>query len=169
MALLYIKKRREPIDIKPERAYKIKQRWLGIDGVEKADPTDTLDVGEWAGEYSQIASIEIPKERFEKAQKNYVDPEEEQRKEELRLIAMPIEERAKILYMFEMRWFMRSGMSEKNAPPDVIEKAQKLALAYYKENPMQPYLPEHVLEPLLVARWGEKKKRGEGILGIGRN
>lgn len=159
MAFIFIKRRKEPIDISPERAYKIKCRWLGIDGVEKADPTDTVDIGSWAGEYSQILSIEIPKDRKPVDNVKFDTSDDTFKKEEMRLLAMPIEDRAKLLDMFEIRWFMRSGMTEKIVPQDVIEQAKALAYEYFKNNPLSAFVPLDVFEPLLAMRWGVKKGR----------
>lgn len=61
MALISIKGRKEPIEISNEIARKIKHRWCGDvnTGAGKADKTDILDLGEWAGEYGAIRSIEL--------------------------------------------------------------------------------------------------------------
>lgn len=61
MAKIIIKGRKEPIELDNETAKKVKHRWCGdvSTGAGKADPTDIVDLGDWAGEYGSIRSIEL--------------------------------------------------------------------------------------------------------------
>lgn len=63
MAIIYIKGKQDPIHVPNDKAAKIKQRWLGDPefDIPKAEYTDIIDLGEWAGEYGQIKGIEIEK------------------------------------------------------------------------------------------------------------
>lgn len=61
MAKIFIKSRKEPLEIPNEKAKQIKLRWCGDSntGAGKAERDDILDLGEWAGEYGSIRSIEL--------------------------------------------------------------------------------------------------------------
>ena len=61
MALIFIKKRREPIEIEYTRAKKIKDLRFGdINGNGKGAPLETVNLGdEWAGELGQISAVEL--------------------------------------------------------------------------------------------------------------
>lgn len=63
MALISIKGRKDPIEVPNDIARKVKRRWLGVfeTGEGKAEKTDVLDLGDWAGEYGQIKSVELDK------------------------------------------------------------------------------------------------------------
>lgn len=62
MALIHIRRRQEPITISDERARILKDRKFGneIKHVQKAEPSESVDLGEWAGEYGEIRAIDIP-------------------------------------------------------------------------------------------------------------
>lgn len=166
MAFIKVKGRREPIEISNERARKIKALRFG-DGISessKSDPTEMIDLGdEWAGELGQIVAIELTRDRPVVQQQT--DPQADEKRWRAEMLAMPIEERAKHLGSFKMSWWFRSRMVEKEPPAAVIEYAEKLALAWFKENPNAPELDARVLEPLLVKNWGERRGR-EGSSGL---
>lgn len=63
MAKITIKGRKEPIEVENEIAKRVKSRWCGdpTTGAGKAQKDDILDLGEWAGEYGSIRSIELDK------------------------------------------------------------------------------------------------------------
>ena len=65
MGRIKIKGRRENIELDDTRCQKLKNKWLGLNGERKADIKDLVDIGDWAGEYSQIDSIEIVKEKID--------------------------------------------------------------------------------------------------------
>ena len=161
MAFIYIRKRREPIEVENERARKIKLlRFGNQDGEGKADPSDLIDLGDdWAGEIGQISSVEITKTRPQEVK---VDPLKEQNEWRAAQLAMPVEVRAKNLTVFKIAWFMRSGMKQKEPPPTVMEFAERMALNWFKAHPNAPELGGDVLEELLTKHWGAKK--GKGLL-----
>lgn len=76
MALIHIKKRATPIELDFERARKLKQRKYGYDGISKAENTDQVDLGEWAGQYGEIISIDTSVDRSRRSnEKVYSDQE----------------------------------------------------------------------------------------------
>lgn len=152
MGFIYIKRRREPIEVANDRAYRVKCRWLGIDDTPKAEPTEVLDLGEWAGEYSQIVSVEMSKEAPKPA-KTY---EEEEREKHAELMRTPVEERAKMLGAFKLGWFVRSHMTQKEPPATVMDVAERVALAYLKKNPRVAFATNDVFEPIFKQHFGKK-------------
>lgn len=172
MALVYIRRKKEPIEIDNDRARKIKLLRFGdINGNGKADPSELVDLGdEWAGELGQIAAVEITKERPAVVQ---VDPEAERRAEEARLRAIPIEKRVDVIGFgfFKLSWWMRSGRQEtqKNPPEHVMDYARRYALAYLKANPKEVSIPITVYEPLLEKHWGKKESLSEKMRVVHRD
>ena len=77
MAHIKVKGKREVIRLSRERAEKIKNRWLGINGQAKAEFSDICDLGdEWSGQYSQVVEVELGnKQSIEKHEKKYTDDE----------------------------------------------------------------------------------------------
>ena len=76
MALIYIKKRREPIEIANERARGLKEQWM-----DKNTPKDDIiDLGVWAGCIAEIQSIELTSERRYASDDYYKPPTDQQRK-----------------------------------------------------------------------------------------
>lgn len=63
MAKVRIKRKLELLTIDDDRARSLKNRWLGINGASKAEVTELLDLGSWAGNYGQIDGVEIETER----------------------------------------------------------------------------------------------------------
>lgn len=61
MAQIIIKGRKDPIVVDNDTAKRVKSRWCGdpTTGAGKAQKDDILDLGEWAGEYGAIRSIEL--------------------------------------------------------------------------------------------------------------
>ena len=161
MALIYIKKRREPIEVDNERARKIKLlRFGNVDGVGKVDPSELIDLGDdWAGEIGQISAVEIKKEQPREVK---ADPMQEQREWVTAQLAMSIEERAKQMFKFKIDWFTRSHFKQKEPPATVMEYAERIALNWFKAHPNAPEFPNDILEPLLVKHWGVKKQ-GTGL------
>lgn len=155
MALIYIRARREPIEIENERARKIKALRFGdINGENKADPSEMIDLGDaWAGELGRIVAVEMTK--VEKSAPKY-DPNKEMNEYIASQRKLPIKERAAQLARFKMSWWSRSGMKEKEPPQAVLAEALKLSLDYYKEHPDAYEVPMSILEPVLVKYWGSK-------------
>lgn len=69
MAKVFIKNRKEPLEVDNTTAKRVKSRWCGdpTTGAGKAQKDDILDLGEWAGEYGAIRSIELDR---------YIHPEQ---------------------------------------------------------------------------------------------
>jgi hypothetical protein len=61
MAKIFIKGRNEPLEVQNEIAKQVKHRWCGdvSTGAGKAEKSDIVDLGDWAGEYGQIRCIEL--------------------------------------------------------------------------------------------------------------
>jgi hypothetical protein len=133
MAIIVIKRRREPIEMANDRAQKIKDRWLGLNNQPKAEPNDLVDLDVWAGEYSQIASIEITRPAPTPVS-TAVDYEAEAKKEREAFFKKTIEERGQSTARFELSYSVRTGNFSK-APDEIIEKAKKIQVEWYRANP----------------------------------
>lgn len=134
MATIKIRGRLEPITIENDRAYKVKQRKFGLDGVEKAEPTDVVDLGDWAGEYSRIVEIEMTKERRQGEDPEVVRQREEEAQRQ-KWLAMSPEEKAKNTGRFKLSYSMRLGDFKAEPPEKVMAEVQARLLKYYTENP----------------------------------
>lgn len=85
MAQVHIKKRARPIELDYSRAKILKQRKYGYDGVAKAEASDQVDLGEWAGQYGEILSIDMAVEnRTDKTEKKYSDSDCKEFEKELK-------------------------------------------------------------------------------------
>lgn len=161
MAFIYIRGRREPIEIENDRARKIKALRFGdINGENKADPSEMVDLGDdWAGELGKITAVEITKKPVERAKS---DPEAEHKIEEARMLALPIETRLEQLGYgyFKLSWWMRSGQREKEPPEAVMAEAAKASKDWYKLHPSTAFPPNSAYEPILSKYWGAKKGDG---------
>lgn len=151
MAIIHIKRRKEPIIVSEERAKKLKDVWL-----KTPKSADLIDLDEWSGAMSEIVSIELEKKETKKVA---IDYELEQAKIEKGILATPISQRAKMLGQFKLSWFMRSGMIEKEPPADVLGKAEKLAFEFYTKNPNVIRVYPEVFEPLLFVKFGIRKNK----------
>lgn len=144
MALIKIRGRLEPITIDDARAKKIKERKFGVEGrVEKALPTELIDLGEWAGEYGRIVEIELsraaePDRRDEDRKRE----EEEARKKELAFIALPPEQKAKRCVFFEVAYCTRvMGQIKCEVPQEAADRAYQVRLKWFQENPKSSRCP----------------------------
>lgn len=154
---IYIKRKKDPIEVTEDRARKIKLLRFGNDGENKADPEELIDLGdEWAGKLGEITAVEIKKDV---PKTKPIDPDAERREWMRQELAKPIEERAKELALFKIAWWMRSGMKEKEVPKTVLEVAEQEALKWFTEHPNAPQLDTSVLEPILVKYWGTAKPK----------
>ena len=61
-ARIYINKRIQPIFLERDRAIKLKNRKFGLNRTPRADPQEAVDLGTWAGQYSEIKSIDLEEE-----------------------------------------------------------------------------------------------------------
>ena len=155
-ARVFIKGRKEPIEIENDRARKLKVLRFGdANGNGKADPLQGIDLGdEWAGEIGKIATIELDRPAQTKKQ---FDQEQSCLEDAMKILAIPIAERAKLVGQFKLEWYMRSNLTEKEPPAEAIAKAQEISLAYYTANPKAIRVERKLFEPLLFARFGLKK------------
>ena len=60
MAFIYIKKRENPVFLKDDLARQLKKDWIS-----KIDKNEIVNLGEWAGTYNDIKSIEIPSDKHQ--------------------------------------------------------------------------------------------------------
>jgi hypothetical protein len=157
MALVFIKRKKEPVEISNERARRIKVLRFGDQfGENKAEPTELVDLGdEWAGEIGQIVSVEITKDRPH--EKIVEDPDKEYRAFIESQLKLSLRDRASQLARFSMMWFARSSFSEKEPPQEVKDMAREAGLKWLTANPNEPLVHIKVYEPILVKYWGEKK------------
>lgn len=151
MALIYIKRRKEAIEVSNERAQALKDVWIGANGKDKMDEHELVDLGEWSGEIGQIVSIEMTK--IEAPKPRVQDEIEEENRAWL---AMSPEAKGSNLGRFNLGWFTRSGMREKNAPEEVQAKARGILIGFYSTNPNAIAYPSDILEPLFEEHFGAK-------------
>ena len=148
MAKIKIRGRLEPIEIENEKAQKVKDRKFGFNGVEKAEPTDLVDLGEWAGEYSRIVEIEMTKTsstRDYAAEKQ--EREEQERKEQW--LKMSPETKAEQIGWFKLAYSMRLGQFKTDPPENVIKEVTARLVKFYTENPTAETYPHSLTEDLL--------------------
>lgn len=151
MAKIYVKRKLDPIEIGNERAKIIKADWLIT-----ANKKDIADLGSWAGVLGDIVSIEIeaPRMEIKDPRDNY---QEEIEKNRERLLRMPIEERANLLEWFKIYYFMKSGFEIKEPPREVMIKAYKIQLQYFKFFPNMIRVPAIEFDDLLNVELGNKE------------
>ncbi len=149
MATLKIKGRTESLRIPNDRARKLKERWLGNPAhqIEKAPRTDIIDLGDWCGEYGQIASIELDKPPAP-------DPVDDQRKDEERIarenagwLKRTPEQKAQQLDKFKVTYKMRHGLRDANQ--DEINRAYQIQLEYFRAHPDVLWVPNECFGDLL--------------------
>ena len=148
MAYIYIKRRKEAIVISNERALKLKKLWL-----ENPKSADLVDLEQWSGALNEIVSIEMEKNNQDNKIEDFNTEYHKHRKMKL---AQPPERRAKNLEEFKLIWFTRSGLTEKEAPQEALEKAEKISFDYFTKNNLEFRVPAIEFEPILFARFGVK-------------
>ena len=147
MAKINIKRKREPLIISNERAKNVRELW-----VKNPKSTDLIDLDGWSGEINQIVSIELePANYGTKTVDNFNDEYYRAKKAKL---AQPPERRAKNLEEFKLMWFTRSNLTEKEAPKEALEKAEKISFEFFTKNPKEFRVPYSVFEPILFAKFG---------------
>lgn len=154
MARIVIKGRREPIEIEYERAAKIKNRWLGVNGEEKATKDDILDLGIWSGEYGRIAEIELipsftSSQSVEDPLKKY---EDEEQKRIAEWVTLTPEQKGSRLSRFKLAYGHKTGKYNEPVPEDILKKAEKIQVDYYKKNPKAFGVPYEAFGDLLPPR-----------------
>ena len=133
MARIKIRGRLEPIEMDNARAQKVKNRKFGLNGEQKAEAIDTVDLGDWAGEYGRIVEIEMTKEvNNNQSVDNRAIEEEAERK---KWLALSPEAKAGALGRFKLSYAMRSGNYSAEPPAELLEKAKKILLKFFTENP----------------------------------
>lgn len=139
--IIKIKKRDFPIEVSTELAQQIKNRKYGLNGARQADPGDLVDFGDkWAGTYADIHQIEIIREP-----KKVVKTDEELAAEyDREMLAMPIEERAKILGFSLRNNFYISTDPRRDMTEEEKVQAISLQLDYFRANPNAPQVPKPV-------------------------
>jgi len=154
MAKIKIRGRFEPIEIDNARAQKVKDRKFGNNGIEKAEATDVVDLGEWAGEYGRIVEIEmtIAEKRNSHEQDRATQEEEERRRQWL---ALSPEEKGKATGRFKLSYSVRTGEFKKDPPADVMGQVIERQTKFFTENPTAEMCPVSVLEDLLPKQQGE--------------
>lgn len=156
MAKIKIKGRIEAIELDNARAQKIKDRKFGDNGVEKADPQDLVDLGDWSGEYSRIVEIDMDKD-----ERTRVDPQEQQRIEEKeadeRWEKMSPEAKGKSTGWFGLAYSANIGDFSARPSEDLLKKVQKAQAEYYKKNPKVRKMPTEAYGDLLPSK---KNKAG---------
>ena len=155
MAFVYLKRRRDPIEISNERAIRLRVMWLGDEnGNNKADPNTAFTIGGVSCDLSELKMIDIPDES-PKQQRDY---EAEHRIEMQKALSTPVEIRAMADGLFQLSWFMRSGMKTEyeNVPREVLNEVHSCQLDWLKKNTHVPFAPPHVTEHILVRYFGKK-------------
>lgn len=158
MAVIKVRGRLEPIVIKNEIAQKVKDRWLGLNNVEKADAKDVVDLDVWAGEYGRITEIEMTNESKPAASDTHAEKMERERQEAKERWAnmTPVEKsqslgRFKLLYIKVHNWAKPSE--------EILKKAEKIQLDYYKKNPDAESVPNEMFAAI-IPRVGKPSGNG---------
>jgi len=154
MAKIKIRGRFDPIEIDNARAQKVKDRKFGNNGVEKAEATDVVDLGDWAGEYGRIVEIEMTKtETRSSGDQDAREKEEEERRAQW--LALSPEEKGKATGRFKLSYSVRTGVFKQDPPDDVMAQVIERQTRFFTENPTADMCPVTVLEDLLPKQKGE--------------
>lgn len=130
MALIKIRGRLEPIAMDDARAKKIKERKFGVEGrVEKALPTELVDLGDWSGEYGRIVEIELSKKTDDN------DPRELEKKraheERVKFLAQSPKAKANIVGWFKVMYASRMGDWKAEPSAETLAKVVELQERLY--------------------------------------
>ena len=152
MAQIYLKGRKEPIEVTNEVARNVKRRWCGdpSTGAGKAEKDDILQLDDWAGEYGMIKMIELDKVKTEvdhESHRKAQEAEDERQRQEW--LKLPPEKKALLLGHFKLRWSVHHGFSKADPPQDVLDKAYQIQLEYFRANPESEVMPVEQLKVLL--------------------
>lgn len=149
MALIYVKRRKDPIKISNARAQAVKDAKFGNGNTPKADNEEFLDLGIWAGQFGEIVQIELDEVSVSTPPKsNEPSQEEMMKKEDDRLLSLSIEDRAEhhLKFISQWHWFGWSKMQEKEAPDDAKDFMRKKLIAFFKKYPNEPRVPNQLKE-----------------------
>lgn len=133
LAKITIRGRKDPLYIDRGRAQKLKDLKFGYNNTEKADPSDDVDLGEWSGEMRRIIEIEMPKNEPER--NTTLDHQRREEEEMRRWLAQTPEQKGQGTGYFELAYSMRIGNFQAKAPKELIEKAIKKQVDYFRKNP----------------------------------
>lgn len=159
MALIYVKRRKDPIKISNARAQAVKDAKFGNGNTPKAENDEFLDLGIWAGQFGEIVQIELDEVVTVKQDTTEIDRQKEIEKDEAEMRAMSKEDLAKRhLRMIAMwKWFGWSKMQEKEAPQEAQEFMLKKLIAFFKKYPNEIYPPTDLVEAFKDHFFGVKK------------
>lgn len=152
MAIIKIKGRTDPIRIPNDRARTLKARWLGDPArqVEKAPRGDLVDLGDWCGEYGQIASIELDKAPPVPKEENDAKDEDRLRLANEKFRKSPPEHKAKNLDKFRIAYMTRHGYEQPT--PEVYQRAYAIQVEYFKAHLDALVVPSEAYGDLLPPR-----------------
>lgn len=155
MARIKIRGRFEAIEIDNARAQKVKDRKFGNNGVEKAEPQELVDLGNWAGEYGRIVEIELDSTRREVSaeSREEIHKREEKEAQETWERKTP-EEKGESTGWFSFAYSSEAGDYSARPSEKILKKARILQTAYFKKNPAVRIMPREEYGDLLV----QKKK-----------
>ena len=134
LAKVKIRGRSDPLFIDVSRAQKLKDRKFGLNGVEKADAFDTVDLGEWAGEYGRVVEVEMPKKEVD-SRSHQAEEQRKEREEQEKWLKLPPEQKGKGTGYFQLAYSMRVGDFGVKVPADLLKKVEKAQVEFYRKNP----------------------------------
>lgn len=160
MALIYVKRRKDPIKISNQRAQAVKDAKFGNGDTPKAENDEFLDLGIWAGQFGEIVQIELDEVVSVKAvDTTELDRQKQIEQDEAEMRAMSKEDLAnRHLRMFALwKWFGWSHMQEKEAPQEAQDFMYKKLLSFFKKNPSAIYPPNELSDAFKSHFFGVKK------------
>ncbi len=171
LAQIKIRGRLEPLIIDNERALKLKKKKFGSDLIQKAEPTDLIDLGEWSGEYSRIIEIEMTsgKDTTETSFDKQV------RKEEIateKWKKKTPEEKGRSIGRFTLAYQVRLCEFGTQPPEDVLKKVREIQTTFFESDAEATACPSELYEALLpnskVKTLAEKMNPNNKQCGCGK-
>ena len=148
MAKIFIKGRREPIDIENARAVIIKNRKYGLNGEQARRPEDAVDLGDWCGEYGRIMEIELTVEnQLSDTEQKAREKEEQKRQDEW--LRMPPENKGRFIGKFRLAYQAALGDFKAGVPAEAEQLVVQLQTDFYEKNPHALGVPSEVYAHLL--------------------
>lgn len=159
MALIYVKRRKDPIKISNDRALAVKDAKFGNGNTPKADNEEFLDLGIWAGQFGEIVQIELD-EIITRQASQAPDYEAEKKAEEDAMRKLSKEDLAKKhLRMISLwKWFSWSKMAEKEAPQEAQDFMLKKLTDFFKKNTNEIYPPKDLVEAFREKYFGKSTR-----------
>jgi len=154
MARIYIKGRREPLEIENTRAQMVKNRKLGLNNKTMADPMDMVDLGDWCGEYGRIGEIELTQTQGSRIDtyQDIADKKERQRVKKWK--AMSPQGKAEQLGAIRLSYSVRIGDYKAEIPEELVKEIVAIRKKFYEEQPDVEKVPAELYEHLLPPRRG---------------